>query len=100
MSKIILISGYKRAGKDHIAQMLEKEFKNSRLYSFASPLKEIVADTFGITLGQLDSFKNDFRTIYIRDEDKTFQEVTDFRKVLQIFGTEAIKKHTKGIFLS
>lgn len=85
---IILVSGYKRAGKDFVSSFLKKELENSTTYSLAYPLKDIVATTFGISLEELDDFKNNKESIF----DGDFNYIIDFRKILQIFGSEAMKK--------
>ena len=92
MSKIILISGFKRAGKDFIGQEINKGIKGSMLYSFAEPLKEIVADSFSISLDDLDGLKNNCSPIITKDGIDDIH-ISDFRTFLQLFGTEAMKKH-------
>ena len=94
--KIILINGKKRSGKDFFASKLQEELyknkKTSEIMSFADPLKDIVAKTLNVSLEELDQFKNDKEPIIVRKDG--FQEiVTDFRKALQIFGTEAMKPY-------
>ena len=79
-SKIILIGGAKSAGKDTFASSLAKYLgRNStvELMSFASPMKQILSTTLGITLEELDDLKND--------------ESTPYRGYLQRLGNEAMK---------
>jgi len=84
---LILVSGYKRAGKDFVSYLLHKHLDNSVIYSYATPLKKIIADTMNISLEELDDYKNNGE--YIMDSDN--KTLTDFRSVLQAFGTEAMK---------
>jgi hypothetical protein len=88
--KIILINGKKRAGKDFFAKLLQDEFyknkKSSCIMGFADPIKEIISKTLNISLSDLDTFKNTKEKIIVQN-----QEITDFRQVLQTFGTEAMK---------
>lgn len=95
MAKIILINGKKRSGKDWTAKLIQEELykqhKTSEIMSFAGPLKEIVADSFNISLELLDELKNDGEPIVARVDG--FQVIiSDFRLFLQRFGTEAMKK--------
>ena len=97
--KIILINGKKRSGKDYFANMLKQELKNvgktSTIMSFAAPIKEIISETFDITLKQLDSYKNTEEpvgTIRKKMDGMCYEVLTDFRLILQKFGTEAMKK--------
>ncbi len=79
MLKIILLAGYKRSGKDFVAEQLNKMIEGSKVMSFAEPLKDIIATTMGISRDDLEEYKND--------------ETTHFRTILQRFGTDAMKKH-------
>lgn len=93
-NKVILIKGKKRAGKDTTAKIL-KEFLADltltvEIMSFADPMKQIIATTFGITKEQLESYKNDEDLLYVEDSFEYF-DITDFRQILQRFGTEAMK---------
>lgn len=90
---IILVAGYKRSGKDFISNYILKSFSDSKLFSFASPLKEIVADTFNISLSDLDNFKNNRDPIRLHPSNSaTVKCLGDFRTILQRLGTEAMKK--------
>lgn len=99
MKQIILIKGRKRVGKDTVADMLHKCLQDAghdvSRASFAQPMKDIIADTFEIDLGELDLLKNHTDTNKIMIYNTQYQglaELSDFRKVLQRFGTEAMKK--------
>ena len=101
---IIQLLGFARAGKDWTASQLKTYFesqgKSVEIMSYAAPMKRIAAGLFGISLEQLDDFKNrsDKVSIEVYDNenilDKTspsFQLETDFRQFLQRLGNDAIK---------
>ena len=96
MRQVFLINGKKRAGKDYVANILkaqmEKRGYKVAVVSFADPLKKVVAGTFGITLEELDEYKNNPQEypILIPDGERTFRRI-DFRYILQMFGTEGAK---------
>lgn len=101
MTKIILIAGPKRGGKDYCGEQISLEL-NRRGYStsimrFADPMKFIIAETFGITMDELEDYKNDTDTFgieikaYPNNQPQATIEYTDFREILQRFGTEAMK---------
>lgn len=99
MKTVILVSGLARSGKDTVSdymlqKMLERGINVSKL-SFAQPMKEILADTFDIGLNTLDTLKNNNTIRKVRVVDTVRKQVllsTDFRNILQRFGTEAMKK--------
>lgn len=86
------MSGYKRAGKDFISDILLSKIKGSVRYSLAEPLKDIMATTLGTSKEELDELKNRQAPCLTLDDDRTISKLTDFRKVLQVFGSEAMKK--------
>lgn len=96
MKKIILINGKKRHGKDFTAEILEK-FHDVEIMRFADPMKSIISQTFGISEENLETFKNDIDgygieiKAYPNNQPPCTIEYADFRSVLQIFGTEAMK---------
>jgi hypothetical protein len=59
---IILIAGKKRSGKNYTAEMLQsmllKKNISCETFSFAEPLKDIVAKTFLISQSELEDYKN------------------------------------------
>lgn len=98
---IFLISGKKRSGKNFVgeilAEVLAEQEKEVFITHFADPMKRIIAKTFDITLEELDEYKNcddvDIIITEVYNSDFTpcpFHE-TNFRRVLQRFGTEAMK---------
>lgn len=94
MKTIVLINGKMRSGKDFVGQLLKQELeangKTVETMSFAGPLKQIMAATFGISLGELDEYKNAKYTITYNDGEESHY-LTDFRTLLQRFGTEGAK---------
>jgi len=89
---LILVNGKKRAGKDYFSSLLLNELNKNvtcTTMSFATPLKEIIAGAFKISIDELDALKNsDYSFMYNQFND--FQEIT-FREILQNFGTESMK---------
>lgn len=101
---VIQLLGQARSGKDWTASQLKAYFesqgKSVEIMSYAAPMKRIAAVLFGISLEQLDDFKNrsDKVSIEVYDNenilDKTspsFQLETNFRTFLQRLGNDAIK---------
>ncbi len=93
MSKIILINGKKRSGKDYLANKMKLELNrlnySTEIMAFADPIKEIIACTFDIDLNRLNEYKNNQTEIFI--EDWHLRGDRNFRTILQRFGTEAMQ---------
>jgi len=93
---IILINGLPRAGKDTTADFIVKNFDATKL-SFATPLKSIIANTFNITFEELETYKNNPEEYgveikaYPNNQEQITIKHTDFREILQLFGTEGMK---------
>jgi len=83
--KILLISGYKRAGKDFVSSEINKMFGGT-ICSFAYHLKHIVANTLDIKMDDLDKWKNEELDLKAGN-----LIISDFRTILQRFGTDAMK---------
>ena len=98
MKNLILINGLKRSGKDYTAELIKELTLDTSTVSFATPIKEIIADTFGISAEDLETFKNENQEygleikVYPNNQPSGTIKYTDFRSVLQLFGTEAMKK--------
>lgn len=97
--RLILVNGKKRSGKDWFAEKLQEELyknkKTSEVMSFAEPIKNIIAQTLNISEQELDDYKNEKRPLginYAKMDGYSFEKLTDFRAILQNFGTEAMKK--------
>ena len=88
MINVVLISGYKRSGKDHTASLIRDVVGNEQVetMSFATPIKEIAAKLLNVSIEDLELFKNNNEKISI--ENKV---VTDTRSLLQQLGNDAIK---------
>lgn len=91
---IILISGFKRSGKDFTAQLLKDKLiaknKTVEVLSFAYPMKRIICDTLSISMEQLDEIKNSAYTLTYSDDEESHY-MTNGRKLLQHFGSDAMK---------
>lgn len=93
---VILVSGYKRSGKDTTAKMLKEIIEEStsqkvEIISFAEPIKFTAKTIFGISDEQLDEYKNNYRGIYYYDDSNELDILTNFREVLTKVGSDALK---------
>lgn len=89
MNKTIILIGHKkRQGKDTFAGNL-----GFPTLTFATPMKEIVAATFGITTAQLEYAKNNGRVKSFFKFWRLIFLLVDFRLVLQKFGNDIMKSH-------
>ena len=102
---VIQLLGQARAGKDTTATQLKLYYesigKSVEILSYAAPMKQIAATLFGISLEQLDDYKNCANTVSIEvynngETEESYQGHSflfelDFRTVLQRLGNEAIK---------
>lgn len=104
MKKVILISGKKRSGKDftttEMIRQLGEQGINAKRVSFADPMKQIIAETFGMTVEAVNECKDNPDTfiVGILKQDLTAENPTadvlhetNFRKILQNFGSDAMK---------
>jgi len=99
MKKIILLNGQKRSGKDYSAELLKEILGKDEvnIISFAEPIKKIASELFEISLEDLDDYKNDNDLygieikVYPDNQAPCTIKYTNFRKILQKLGTEAIK---------
>ena len=101
---IIQLLGQARAGKDFTAASLKTYYESKglsvELKSYAAPMKRIAASLFGISLEQLDDFKNRSEEVSIEVYDNyniadkttpSFQLESNFRTFLQRLGNDAVK---------
>lgn len=86
---IIGVHGKKNAGKDTVFHRIDY-LVGARRVSFADKLKEFVANVFGITLEQIEAWKNDPAITVSINDDNLFDVVTShtFRSHLERVGTE------------
>jgi len=95
--KLVLISGYKRSGKDFVSEKLSELIKGSSVVTLAEPLKDIIATTMSVSKDALEKYKNNSELLFVHETPCTnlwqSKKVTDFRHILQRFGTDAMKKH-------
>jgi len=96
MKTVILINGLPRAGKDTVADFIVDNFNYTKM-SFATPLKSVIAGTFGISLEDLETMKNNTDEygveikVYPNNQPQQVLKYTNFREILQKFGTEGMK---------
>lgn len=83
---IILLSGWKRSGKDTAADILVKDFNYKRL-GFADPLKDLVANLFGIKRRDCDSAETKEQPIMYMPVDPR----DGFSKTVTAFMTKEFK---------
>jgi hypothetical protein len=95
MSKIILINGKYRSGKDYIAEQLANELNKRNIItetmSYADSVKDILCSTFDISLDELNKYKNNKSPISVQESELRSKYLLDFRQLLQRFGTDAMK---------
>lgn len=96
--KIVQILGNMRSGKDWTASQLKTYFesqgKSVDIMSYAAPMKRIASTLFGISLEQLDEYKNMSDRFHINLIDMTNGSHgfdTNFREFLQRLGSDAMK---------
>lgn len=98
---VIQLLGQARSGKDWTAEQLKAYFesqgKSVEVMSYAGPMKRIISTIFDISLEELDTYKN-CPLEYVVDitqlsDFKVPTDIhnTDFRRILQLFGNEAMK---------
>lgn len=89
-TRIILINGKKRSGKDYFAEQLKLELnscnKRVHIISFADAIKEILCVTLGISILEFNEYKNNEKYIIMPNGEKVL-----FRQIIQRFGTDAMQ---------
>jgi len=98
MKKIILVNGKKRSGKDYFSGLLKQELESNgrtvQIMHLADPMKEIISTVFECTKDELEEYKNNPERFPVTVfEDTHGARDTDFRKILQLFGSEGMKPH-------
>ena len=92
---IVLINGKARSGKNYFADKLKYSLtaagRTSEIMEFSDPIKEIISDTLGISIDELNNFKNEPEKIsLVVSNNGAYKQLTNFRQLLQQFGTEAM----------
>ena len=91
MKKTYCVIGKMRAGKDVVADYI-CERTGGMKFPLAEPLKKLVCNLFGITMGELDQYKNEHWKMYAFSDNQTtnLEKRNDleisFRSVLQKTG--------------
>ena len=67
MKTLILVTGYKRSGKDTFASMLKEELKDVGVYQVANKIKENSANALGLTYKEFNDNK-DAWSFHVVDE--------------------------------
>lgn len=83
--KILGITGKMFSGKDTVAEFLHFAFRNSRITSFAYPMKQMMIDYFGFTY-------EDLYTVEGKNRYNEFWGMTN-REALQKIGTECFRNN-------
>lgn len=83
--KILGITGKMFSGKDTVAEFIHFAFRNSRITSFAYPMKQMLIDYFGFTYENL-------YTVEGKNSYNEFWEMTN-RDALQKIGTECFRNN-------
>jgi asparagine N-glycosylation enzyme membrane subunit Stt3 len=90
-----MLSGYKGSGKDFVTQQLIKDLKSAKRYAFATSLKQIVAKSLGVTLEDIENYKND-NTVKFR---LGLKELVTVRECLQNLGDSLKEQFGKYVFI-
>ena len=95
---VIQLLGLARAGKDWTAEQLKQAFeaqgKSVAVMSYAAPMKRIAASLFGVSLDELDKYKNNpnYYSIWVcTPSNHTVLNHFNFRTFLQRLGNESMK---------
>jgi len=94
MTKVIMVGGKKRSGKDttasYIKDYLRLQGKTVEIVSLADPLKGIMALLFDTSVQEIDYYKNNPSKVWVEvlNRDNLVLQQTDFRRLLQLLGTE------------
>lgn len=112
--KIIAFAGRQRSGKTHLAKLLEKE-KGAKIYTIADYLKKLCCELINVDYSTLNELKNNKKeldivpnvlewseiiakqtgigSLKIYSELKEVKTIKDVRELLQVIGTNIIRKH-------
>jgi molybdopterin-guanine dinucleotide biosynthesis protein len=99
MTKVVMIGGKKRSGKGSATEYLKKLYETQgftvAVVSIASTVKEIIADLFGISVEDVEKYKNAPTKYWVEamDTGQLTLHQTDFRRLLQLLGTDIRNKY-------
>lgn len=93
--RIIMIHGIYRSGKDYAGEQIEAYLNElgytTEKMSFADPMKAILTKTLNVDLESFDNYKNNKCELFVQESELQPAFLTDFRTLIQNFGTEAMK---------
>jgi len=101
MSKVILITGYDRCGKDYVASKLAN-YLNADIEHLADPLKNIVSDILDLNREELEDLKNNPYSSLDIDfgyNGRSRTQTLRFRKFIIKVGTILRKNVSEYIFI-
>ena len=91
MKKVILLAGKKNSGKNHVANIIQSQLESDGYtvdqMAFATPLKQIAADTFSTSIDAVNRFKDYPESFPVHFGTAMSDTSTDFRRILQNLGT-------------
>lgn len=79
MKTLVMLHGKKRSGKGTMTLAMKKHLVKAKIISFATPLKHILATTFGMPVAIMDEFKNANSTLMHGIPNEAVIDGGDFR---------------------
>lgn len=98
-NKLIMLSGFKNAGKDTTAKLLSQcflyELNSIEYYALARPIKEVASILFNIPFEVLDGKTTENRELRETIDPFWQEHIPDFtpRKALTMLGTDVIRQY-------
>jgi len=94
MKTIILINGPKRSGKNYVSELIKSLEEDTQEFSIAEPAKRIIAKTMGISLEDLNKYKDDDYgleiKLYPNNQPSATINYLNFRGILQTFAVDSM----------
>ena len=95
MKTIILINGPKRSGKNYVSELIKSLEEDTQEFSIAEPAKRIIAKTMGISVEDLNEYKDDDDygleiKVYPNNQPSATINYLNFRSILQIFAVDSM----------
>lgn len=95
--EILLIAGKKGSGKDYLASLIIEELNKKNIkakqMAFADNIKDMLCKTLNVGLDDFNEYKNKRSKIYVEKSHGEFEHLTDFRSLIQTFGTDVMQEH-------